>query len=112
MDPRPEGTPQPRYPASRPIAPTLRTRGALLGFGSKFLEQVLATGDRRAVQASGATWKKPGMTAAKHRPEPRAEPQTPLNHNTHGRERTPGPGDVQRVTWGGATYAGRGLEDR
>lgn len=65
-------SPQVPYVERTAPMPPPRTRGALLGFCGKFLEQVLAAGDRRAVQVSGAA-QNPCVTGARQSLEPRAE---------------------------------------
>lgn len=79
---RPEGTPSTPVPHC--------PQGAVLGFRGKFLEQILAAGDRRAVQASGAAGKKPRVAPAEQRPEPQGYPQQPGGRHPHGGRASPG----------------------
>lgn len=93
-----------------PPAPHPRARGALLGFRGEFLEQVLAAGDRRAVQISGAAQQQPGVVAAEQGPKPRAESPPPVGHHPHGRGASAGSKRLG-AEGRGAGRRGRGLED-
>lgn len=118
-----------RHPGSLPLPteseppPSLtpRTRDPVLGFRGKFLEQVLAAGDRGAMQASDTARKKPRPAAAEYHPEPRRVSPQPAGRHPHSPRESPGAelreaprrGAGRRAaTRGGATCSGAGPRGR